>query len=186
MNWYNNLFDFSESLTAQLKKLSSPITAAKDDAMSALKKAAVGWHNQYIALSKIPDSELNTELLKQKRKLVVRAKEIIRKTKKLGLGLDYAADKQMGFIPVAAVAVIAVVAGMMYHWTLDFDRFSTRIVEYKSFRENGLSHDQARTLINTLDNEHDSASKNIREISKYAAITGGAYLLYKLITTYES
>jgi hypothetical protein len=180
MSWYDFLIDTGQSVANNLKSLANPLIAAGEDATQRLKKTASDWYKDYQYLQSIPDAELSPELLAEKRRLLNTGQSIINKIKTMGLAADQF-NNQMGFVPVIAAAVVASAAGMMYYWYLDYQKFKTRLAEYKSLRASGMSDRQAKETIKVVDAQNGMFS-NLQGAAKYGAIGGGLFLGYLLLS----
>jgi len=179
MNWYDILIDTGSRYLPSLKTLINPIGAASTYAISQLKSAAASWYKDFKTLEAIPDSQLSPELIIEKRALLANGYSIINKIKALGLGGDYLVS-QMGAVPVIGAAVIATAAGLMYYWTLEYQKFKTRISEYKSLRAQGYTDEQAKNTIRVIDSQY-SMFGDVANVAKFGAIGIGAFMLFNIM-----
>ena len=181
-DWWSSTKGGAILLYEDLKALANPIVSAAMVPIDKFKATAAEWLAQYNELLEIPDSELTPELLKEKRALVSRGQSIVSKIETLGLGVD-ALNGRLGFVPVVAGGVIAVAAGLMMYWTIDYIKFKDKLSAYKAMREKGASHKDA---INVIKSSDSSPLLNSAEnIAKYVALGGAAYFAYKLAKQYR-
>ena len=176
MDWLNSLWDTGEKLLGNLKYLINPVGAAGSDAVVKLKATASAWLNDYYTLREIPDSQLSPELIREKRRLLIQGQYVIDKIKLIGFGSDFI-TRQLGALPLIPIAVIVSAAGLMYYWTIDYQKFKTRAAEYRSLRDSGLTHSQAEATIKTIDSQ-GGIFADLQGITKYATIGGGLFLAY--------
>ena len=162
-----------------LKTLINPIGAASTYAIAQLKAAAANWYADFKTLEAIPDSQLTPALIAEKRALLSSGYSIISKIKALGLSGDYLTS-QMGAVPVIAAGVIATAAGLMYYWTLDYQKFKTKITEYKSLRAQGYTDAQAKDTIRVIDSQY-SIFGDMADIAKFGAIGIGGFMLFQFM-----
>lgn len=180
MSWLDTLIDTGSKFIPSLKTLTNPIGAASTYAISQLKTAAANWYVDFKTLETIPDSQLTPELRTEKRALLNSGYSIINKIKALGLGGDYL-TRQMGVVvPIVGAAVIATAAGLMYYWTLDYQKFKTKVAEYKSLVAQGYTPAQAKDAIRTIDAQGGIFSDMAR-VAQFGAIGIGGILLFQMM-----
>ena len=179
MTWLDTLIDTGSRFLPSLKTLINPIGAASTYAISQLKAAAANWYADFKTLEAIPDSQLTPALLAEKRALLSNGYSIISKIKALGLGGDYLTS-QMGAVPIIAAGVIATAAGLMYYWTLDYQKFKTKVAEYKSLVNRGYTPAQAKDAIRTIDAQ-GSIFGDMARVAQFGAIGIGGFILIQMM-----
>ena len=179
MTWLDTLIDTGSRFIPSLQTLINPIGAASSYAITQLKSAAANWYKDFKTLETIPDSQLTPELRAEKRALLNSGYSVINKIKALGLGGDYLTS-QMGAVPVIAAGVIAATAGLMYYWTLDYQKFKTKVAEYKSLVAQGYTPAQAKDAIRTIDAQ-GGIFGDMARVAQFGAIGIGGILIFQMM-----
>lgn len=175
---FDDFLQGKSDLTKKLKLLMNPIVSMSNP-MDKFKEAMREWFNDFESLKKLNDSELSPELRAEKYTLINRGQSIINKIKILGITADTFKASNLGFVPIIAGGVIVTAAGLMVYWTTDFLKFKERFAEYKTLRASGMSHDQAKKVVNEIESKN-SIFDNLSGVAKNAAIAAGLFVAYKI------
>ena len=181
MDWFKSWFNFNTDLTLsnvdKLLKLINPIYAVGSNAVTQLKDSAREWYRSFKELEKIPDRDLNNNLLVEKKNLMTRGHSIMGKIQALGIGAD-SLQGSLGAIPLLAAGVIGTAASLMLYWTYDYIKFKDKLAVYRAARKSGESPKSAAAIMDAL--EPPSFFSGLSRFTKPIAYAGCFYIAYKV------